>query len=134
MRAFRIGTAAFLVFGLAASAIAGDLNASAAQAAAQQEERGRPARSSHANAETWAGTALFVGGMAVGLYAFLNDKNGTYAEFGESTAVNKSLGAAGLGAAFVGGALIYLGQRHAKRGASVTIGARRLTVSKQVAW
>jgi protein-S-isoprenylcysteine O-methyltransferase Ste14 len=133
MRAFRIGTAAVLVFGLTTSAVAGDLNASAAQAA-QQEERSRPPRSSHAKAETWAGTALFVGGMAVGLYAFLNDKNGTYAEFGESTAVNKSLGAAGLGAAFVGGALIYMGQHRAKRGASIKIGAKRLTVSKQLSW
>jgi protein-S-isoprenylcysteine O-methyltransferase Ste14 len=133
MRAIRIGTAALLVFGMTTSAFAGDLMTSATQTA-QQEERARPQRPTAAKVETWAGTAMFVGGMAVGLYAFLNDKNGSYAEFGESTAVNKSLGAVGLGTAFVGGALIYLGQHQHKRGASVTIGARRLSVSKQLSW
>ena len=45
---------------------------------------------------------MFVGGMAVGLYAFLNNKNGEFPEFGEAEATNKPLGTAGLVTAFAG--------------------------------
>jgi hypothetical protein len=134
MRALRCGVVAVLICGLTMPALAGDLQTSATQAAQQEEERSRPPKSTTAKAETWAGTALFVGGMGVGLYAFLNDRNGTYSEFGESTAVNKSLGAAGLSAAFVGGALMFLGSRHTKRAPSIAIGARRVKVQQQLSW
>jgi len=47
--------------------------------------------------------ALFIGGFAVGVYGFLDNQNGKYAEFGEASARNVHLGAAGLGTAFAGG-------------------------------
>jgi hypothetical protein len=121
-----------LVVAIGTSAFAGELQQTAATAAQQQEEKA-PARSS-AKPLVWTGTALFVGGMAVGLYGFLNDRNGTYSEFGESTAVNKPLGAAGVAAAFAGGALIFLGTRRARHAPSVTVTANRIAVSKQLSW
>ena len=67
------------------------------------------------NVMKWTGLGLFVGGMSVGLYAFIHNKNGSYAEFGEADAVNKKLGAASLAAAFAGGALLFAGTRKAPR-------------------
>jgi hypothetical protein len=82
----------------------------------------------------WAGSALFVGGMAVGLYGFLNNKNGQFPEFGEAEATNKGLGTAGLAAAFAGGTILFLGARRANRAPSISVGPGRVTVSKQLAW
>lgn len=82
----------------------------------------------------WAGTALFVGGMAAGLYGFLNNQNGSFPEFGEAEATDKKLGAAGLAAAFAGGTILFLGSRRASRSPSVTFRPGRVTVSKQVTW
>lgn len=132
MRAFRTAVAALLVLGLSTSGFAGDLEKSIAKAAQQTDTQSQ--KTGSAKAIVAAGTGLFVGGMAVGLYAFMNNTNGTFAEFGEANAVNKKLGAAGVGAAFAGGMLIFLGHNRAKHSPSVTVGAGQVTVSKHISW
>ena len=82
----------------------------------------------------WAGTALFVGGMTAGLYGFLNNKNGTFPEFGEAEATDKHLGAAGLAAAFAGGTILFLGSRRASRAPSLKFGHGRIEVSTRLNW
>jgi hypothetical protein len=132
MRAVRTGIVALLIAGAATSGFAGDLQQSIAQAAQQQQERTPGGKSKPL---VWTGAALFAGGMAVGLFAFINNQNGKFSEFGEANAVNKKLGAAALSTAFVGGALIYIGSRRgAQRSPQVTLGPRQMTVSKQVSW
>src|SRR2546430_10595379 len=121
MRALRTGIVAVVIVGLATSAFAGDLQKSIDNAAQQPQER-TPSKGTSKKPLVWAGTALFVGGMAVGLYSFINNKNGTYSEFGEANAVNKKVGAAGLATAFGGGVLIFLGS-HQSKSPSVTVGA-----------
>jgi hypothetical protein len=132
MRALRTAVASLLVLGLTTSAFAGDLEKSIANAAQQQETRSQ--KSGGSKAIVWAGAALFVGGMAVGLSSFINNKNGEFAEFGEANAVNKKLGAAGLATAFGGGVLIFLGSHQANRSPSVTVGPGQVTVSKHLSW
>jgi hypothetical protein len=83
----------------------------------------------------WTGAALFVGGMSVGLYAFINNKNGGFAEFGEANAVNKKLGAAGIASAFAGGTLLFMATRRAPRAApSIAVTPTDVTVSKRISW
>jgi hypothetical protein len=123
---------ALLVLGLSTSGFAGDLEKSLAKAAEQADTSSQ--KTGGSKATVWAGAALFVGGMTVGLTSFINNKNGQFSEFGEANAVNKKLGAAGLSAAFAGGVLIFLGSRQAKRSPSVTVGAGQVTVSKQISW
>ncbi len=131
-----------LILGLALPASAQDLRQRAADAArSESEDAARPAQALTAkpgkNATFWAGTAMFVGGLGVGLYGFINDKNGKFAEFGEAKSENKHLGAAGLSIAFGGGALMFLGthqSRVAKASPSITVGPRTVAVSKQVSW
>jgi amino acid transporter len=132
MRAFRAAVTALLVLGLCTSGFAGDLEKSVATAAEQEETRSQ--KTGRSTALVWAGTALFVGGMAVGLSSFINNKNGEFAEFGEASAVNKHLGAAGLSAAFAGGVLIFLGSHGLKHAPAVSVGAGQVKVSKQLSW
>ena len=132
MRALRMGIVALIVIGLATSAFAGDLQQSVANAAAQQQQERAPSKGT-SKALVWAGAALFVGGMTLGLYSFINNKNGDFAEFGEANAVNKKVGAAGLATAFGGGVLIFAGS-HRSKSPSVTVGISRVSVSKQVSW
>jgi hypothetical protein len=82
----------------------------------------------------WAGAGLFVGGMGVAIYGFLNNKNGQYPEFGEFSATSTSLGAAGITAAFAGGALMALGHRMSRISPDIQAGAGHFAVSKRVAW
>jgi hypothetical protein len=134
MRAVRTGIVALLIVGLATSSFAGDLQQSIARAAQQQPQEERaPERTS--KPLVWTGTALFVGGMTVGLFAFINNQNGKFSEFGEANAVNKKLGAAALSTAFVGGALIFMGNhRGARRSPQVIVGPNQVTVSKRLSW
>jgi len=132
MRALRMGIVALIVIGLAASASAGDLQQSIDKAAQQQQQRA-PSKGT-SKALVWAGSALFVGGMTLGLYSFINNTNGGFAEFGEANAVNKKLGAAGLSTAFAGGVLVFLGSHRAKRSPSVTVAPGQVKVSKQISW
>ena len=132
MRALRTVVAALLVLGLSTSGFAGDLEKSIAKAAQQADTQSQ--KTSGSKALVWAGAALFVGGMAVGLSSFINNKNGQFSEFGEANAVNKKLGAAGLATAFGGGVLIFLGSHQANRSPSVTVGPGQVKVSKQLSW
>jgi hypothetical protein len=131
MSILRIITAWLAIVGLTNSAFAGDLQKSVADAVQQQgQTRERPVPKGY----LWAGSALFIGGMAAGVYGFLNNRNGSYPQPGEADATNKHLGAAGLGLAFVGGTVLFLGSRHARQSPSVTFGPNRLTISKRLAW
>ena len=133
MRALRTSIVALIVAGLATSAVAGDLQQSITNAAQQPSPPPRASSKGASKALVWTGAALFVGGMTFGLYSFINNKNGGFAEFGEANAVNKKAGAAGLATAFGGGVLIFLGS-HRSNSPSVTVGIGRLSVSKQVSW
>src|SRR5436309_1033363 len=124
MKAVRTFLVALLVVGLATSSFAGDLQDSIARAVQQQQQQEERTPRGTSKPMVWTGTAMFVGGMTVGLFAFINNKNGTFAEFGEANAVNKKLGAAALSTAFAGGALIFIGShRGTQRSPEVTIGA-----------
>ena len=139
MKALRIGTAALLVCALSgAPAFAGGLRDSATAAAAtaasksdSQETAMKPAHTG--KAMVWGGGALFATGMTVGLFQFINNKNGTYSEFGEAAATNKKAGAAGLSLAFAGGAMMLLGTHHPHM-PSLAVGAHGVGVAKTVAW
>jgi len=137
MKSLRTALIAALVFSIATPAVAGDLQRSitraAAEAQAQQPEERAPARTM-SKPLVYTGAALFVTGMAIGLSSFINNKNGTYAEFGEANAVNKPLGAAGLGVAFAGGTMMFLGTHRAKHAPSIAVGAGGVKVSKQLSW
>jgi len=136
MRVLRTGVLALLIRGLATTAFAGDLQQSIAKAAQTQQppqQQERAPSKSKSKALMWTGAALFVGGMAVGLTAFINNENGEFSEFGEANAVNKELGTVGLATAFGGGVLMFLGSR-SPSSPSVTAGIGRVGVSKKVSW
>jgi hypothetical protein len=122
---------ALLIFGVSTAARADDLRESidrAAAGAAQEAPRRRP------STLVVTGAGLFVTGMAVGLYGFINDRNGQFAEFGEAQSSNKHLGAAGLSVAFAGGVLMFLGKHRAQHAPTVTMGAGGVSVAKTIAW
>ncbi len=130
-----LGSQAF-ADGLANSAAA----ASQQQAAEQQKETAPKPRMS--KAVLVGGTGLFAAGMGAALYGFLHNQNtgfpgyrGTQLVLGEATATNKVMGLVGLGTAFAGGTVLFLGQRHAKRSAmSITVAPGQLAVARQVSW
>ena len=138
MRTVRTCTVALMIVSLAASASAGDLQQSIAKAVQQQRQEEKAAPKSYSKPLVWGGTALFVTGMTVGLFAFINNENGDFAEFGEANAVNKQLGTVGLATAFVGGTMMFLGSHRGgtptNRAPSVTVGAGQVKVSKHVSW
>lgn len=122
------------IVGMSTSAAAGDLQASIARAVEQQTQQAPADRAPMSKGYFWAGTALFVGGMAMALNGFLNNSNGEFPEFDEANATDVKMGAAGLSAAFVGGTLLFLGKRQANRSPSVTFGPGRVTLSKRISW
>ena len=133
MRVLRTVIVALIVVGLGTSAFAGDLQQSIARAAQQPPPQQKAPSKGTSKALVWTGAALFVGGMTFGLYSFINNTNGGFAEFGEANAVNKKAGTAGLATAFGGGVLMFLGS-HRSNSPSVTVGIGRVSVSKQVSW
>jgi hypothetical protein len=136
MRTLRTVVVALLVTGVSTSALAGDLRVSLAQAGQQPpREGGQPAESKPIpKAYLWTGTGMFVGGMAVGLYAFIHNKNGQFPGQDEYYATNRALGAAGLLTAFGGGAVLLIGKRHANRSPMITVGPAGVKVSKNITW
>ena len=80
------------------------------------------------------GSGLFVGGLAVALVGFLNNRNGSFPEFGEATSTNIKMGAAGLAAAFGGGAILFLGTRKANQSTSLNFGPKGVSVSRRLSW
>lgn len=131
MRILRIAVVSLLVVGLSTSALAGDLAAGIAKAAQQQTQS---QRGSVPKGYLWAGTLLFAGGMAAAFYGYLHNEHTGYPEFGEAEATNVKLGTAGIVTAFVGGTVLFLGQRRARRSPTLTFGPGRVTVSKKVTW
>ena len=81
-----------------------------------------------------SGAALFLGGMGVAIYGFLNNKNGEFPEFGEAEATDSRLGATGLGVAFAGGALMAIGHRMSRVAPDIQVGVNRFSVSKKLSW
>ena len=130
MKRVRICVVSLLIVGLSTPAFA-DLRESAAKAAREQTPS---QRGSIPKAYLWTGTTLFVGGMAVGLYGFLNNRNGEFPEFGEFNSTDRALGTAGLVTAFVGGTVLFLGSRRGGASPSVTLGRDRVTVTKKLTW
>jgi len=129
MKSVRICVISLLIVGLSAPAVAGDLRESIAKASTGQTPS---QRGGIPKAYLWTGTTLFVTGMAVGLYGFLNNRNGEFPEFGEFDSTNRALGTAGLVTAFVGGTVLVLGERRGSP--SVTFGAGKMTVTKKLTW
>ena len=82
----------------------------------------------------YTGGAVFAAGMATALYGFIRVGNGEYSTFGEATSRNKALGAAGLTAAFAGGALMFLGSRASRYAPSVSPRPGGFAVEKAVSW
>lgn len=82
----------------------------------------------------YSGAAVFAGGMATALFAFIRADNGQFATFGEATSRNKQLGAAGIAAAFAGGTLIFLGNRASRYAPSVAVTPNGFVVGKAVSW
>jgi hypothetical protein len=135
MKVFRTGLAALLIASLTSPAFAGDLQSSAAKAVENQAAAVAPPAMAGGGSKplVLAGAAIFVTGFTVGAYSFINNKNGTYTEFGEATARNVKLGSAGLGAAFAGGLIMFMGSRM-KHAPAVAAGPGSLSLTKHVSW
>jgi hypothetical protein len=131
MRTVRALVASMLVIGLSTPAFAGDLLSSAAKALDQQERTAKP---SIEKKYAVLGGALFAGGMALAVYGFLHTNGGEFVSGQVSKESNTKLGGAGLAIAGAGGAVLFLGSQKAKRSASVTVGAGRVALSKQISW
>jgi hypothetical protein len=119
-----------------APAFAGELQdsiAKAATAAAADPQETPMVRTGGMKAATAAGSALFAGGMAFGLYQFINNSNGSNSEFGEAEATNPKLGFVGLGTAFAGGMLMLMGHR-AQKMPSLTFGRQSVGLAKRFSW
>lgn len=139
MKVVRIGMAALLTLSVSGvPAFAGELRASAARAvtaaAKDADTQENPiTRGGASKPMVLAGGALFAGGMAYGLFEFINNGNSGYSEFGEAAATSPKKGALGLGLAFAGGTMMLLG-RHGKSMPSLTFGAKGVGVAKKVTW
>lgn len=114
-----------LVMGLSAPAMAGQ---------GPQQAAGPAKQATIPKAYFWPGASLFVGGMAVAINGFLNNRNGEFPEFGEADSTNIKMGAAGLAAAFGGGLILFLGKEKAARAPSVTVGPGRVAVAHRLTW
>jgi hypothetical protein len=103
IRLTRIGNSvliAALILSVSTPVFADGLQAAASEAAKKEQLTAAPRAN---KAMVLGGAGLFAVGMAVGVSAFINNKNGEFSEFGEADSSNKKLGAAGLSAAFAGG-------------------------------
>ena len=143
MRILNIVIVSSLIAAMSTPAWAGDLPASianmpapfsasrvAAAEATQEQNQNRPI----AKGYLIVGSGLFVGGLTAALVGFLNNRNGSFPEFGEATSTNVKMGAAGLATAFGGGAILFLGKRKANQSTSLNFGPGRLTVSRRLSW
>lgn len=140
MKIVRIAIASVLTLGLSGvPAFAGELRDSVAAAAATEaarvdaQEAGMKGTGGN-KAMMWGGGALFAGGMAYGLFSFINNSNGSYSEFGEASATDPKKGAAGLSMAFAGGILMLLGRHGGASMPSLTFGKKAVGLNKKVSW
>jgi len=123
--------ASLMILGLSTSSFAGDLHDSIANAAQQQEQA--PTQKIP-KPYLVSGAALFVAGMTMTVYGFLHTNGGEFVSGEVSKESKTSLGGAGLAVAGVGGAILFMGARHAKHAPSVAFGPGRLAISKRLAW
>lgn len=137
MKILRTAIAAALMLSMTgAPAFAGELRdsiAAAASNAATAPQETPMVRAASSKPVMWAGSAMFVSGMTYGLYQFINNENGTNAEFGEADATNIKGGVIGLSVAFAGGLMMYMG-RAGRHMPSVTMSKSAVGVSKRVTW
>jgi hypothetical protein len=133
MKPFRIALVSALTLSLSGPAFAGGLRDSIKAAASAAAEQVAPSPVAGNKMATIGGAAIFATGMAVGLNAFINNKNGKYSEFGEANAVNKKVGAAGISMAFAGGMIMFLGN-HAKGAPALSIAKGRVSLGKALTW
>ena len=125
MRMLRALVIALLMIGLSSPGWAAD---QAQPAEGKAESKPMP------KAYLWSGTGMFVGGMAVGLYAFIHNKNGSFPGQDEYYATNRTMGAVGLLTAFGGGAVLFLGKHRANRAPEITFEPSAVKVSKTISW
>lgn len=126
-----------LIIAMSSSAFAGELREAVAKAATVEQAQQAPPRTDAPmpKAYLWLGSGMFIGGLATGLYGFLNNRNGSFPEFGEATSTNVAMGATGLAVAFAGGAVLFLGKKKGNGSTtSIALGPRQLTVSKRLTW
>jgi hypothetical protein len=119
------------ILGLSTASVAGDLKDSIAKAALEQQQMPAPKID---KAYVIPGAALFVAGMSMALYGFLHTNGGDFVSGSVSTESNTGLGAAGLGVAAAGGAVLFVGSKRAAHAPSVAVGPRGVTITKRVAW
>ena len=126
MKPLRVIVATALTFSIAASAVA--------QSPAPPMPAAQTPAPRSGKALVYTGGAVFAAGMTTTLYGFIRVDNGEYSTFGEATSRNKALGAAGLTAAFAGGALMFLGSRASRYAPSVSPRPGGFAVEKAVSW
>lgn len=131
MKLARPLVASVLIFGMSTSGFAGDLHDSIAKAAHEQAQTPPPTID---KAYLIPGAALFVAGMGMTFYGWLRTSGGEFVGSGVSKESKTELGGAGLAVAGVGGTILFLGWRHAKRAPSISVGPGRFEVSKRIAW
>lgn len=143
MRVLNIVIVSSLIGALSTPAWAGDLPAGiastsspfsasrvAAEQATQEQSQKRPIPKGY----LIVGSGMFVGGLTVAVLGFLNNRNGSFPEFGEATSTNIKMGAAGLATAFGGGAILFLGTRKANNSTSLNFGPKGVSVSRRLSW
>jgi hypothetical protein len=119
------------ILGFSTAGFAGDLHDSIAKAAQQQTEQ-RPAKMD--TRYLASGATLFVVGMSMAVYGFLHTSGGEFVSGEVSKESKTGLGAAGLAIASAGGAVLFIGARHAKHAPSVSVGPGQLTIRKRIVW
>ena len=136
MRLARPLIVSLLIVGLSTSAFAGDLRDSIDRAAAQPAPPAQAGSGSMKMDKGYliSGASLFVAGMAMTVYGFLHTNGGEFVSGEVSKESNTALGAAGLGVAAAGGAILFLGAQRAKKAPSLTFGPKGFKVAKQLTW
>jgi len=134
MRLVRPLIVSLTILGLSTASFAGDLHDSIAKAAQQQQqEETRPA-GKIPTPYLVSGAALFVAGMSMAVYGFLHTSGGEFVSGAVSTESKTGLGGAGLAVAGAGGAILFMGAKHAKHAPSIAVGPNQITVTKRLTW
>ena len=144
MRILNIVIVSSLIGALSTPAFAGDLPAgiastttapfSASRVAAAQVTQEQSQKRPIPKGYLIVGSGMFVGGLTAAVLGFLNNRNGSFPEFGEATSTNIKMGAAGLATAFGGGAILFLGARKANQSTSLNFGPQGVSVSRRLSW
>lgn len=125
--------AVIATLGTSQASFAGDLRDSISRAAEEQARQESAPRKID-KAYLVPGVALFVGGMSMALYGFLHTSGGEFVSGMVSKESKTGLGAAGLGVAAAGGAVLFFGTKHPSKAPSISAGPRGVTVSKRLEW